>query len=308
MSFTDTREILQDAADRRYAVGAFNICSLDQSSALINMAVSIGSAILVTIPAVIEPYVDFAELGAVTKCAAEKASVPVGLHLSHGTDFGSVERAIDAGFTSVMFDGSKLPLEENIRLTREAVRMGHSRNVAVEGELGSLGGSADMMTDPDSASQYVKETDIDILAVAIGNAHGFYKGTPKLDFERLVHIRNAISSRKNVFLTLHGGTGIPDHDMKMAISEGITKICIYTEMCNAGKNNAMAYLAGNPEYQGNYDVPELIKGISSGFADTARSFMEIFSSKGKSGGSGVSTDQLDIEEIKSIIHAVINNL
>lgn len=306
MPFTSTIAILRDARDRKYAVGAFNLCSLDQTTAIINEAEKIGSPLLITIPGVIEPYVEFGGLGKITRHAAERVSVPVGLHLSHGMDFEAVQRAIDAGFTSVMFDGSKLPFEENIKLTKEAVRMGHDRGVAVEGELGSLGDSADLMTDPDLAAQYVEETGVDILAVAIGNAHGFYKGTPKLDFDRLAGIRNAITSKKEVFITLHGGTGIPEHDMKRSITEGITKICIYTEMCNASKNNALAYLAKHPEYAGNYDVPNLIKEISAGFSKVALDFMEMFGSKGRSDDNLFSYKTEELGSIDSIVNEIVH--
>lgn len=313
MPFTKTTEILKDASDKKYAVGAFNLCGLDQSPALIREAEKIGSSILITIPAVIEPYVDFGDLGVVTKFAAELSSIPVGLHLSHGMDIETVQRAIASGFTSVMFDGSKLPLEENIKQTKIAVDIGHTNGVAVEGELGALGTSSDLMTDPELAERYVRETGVDILAIAIGNAHGYYKGTPKLDFQRLEAIKKAISFRDDVYLTLHGGTGIPEADMKKAVAGGITKICIYTEMCGMGKDRALEYLARTPDYSGNYDVPELIKRITGGFVDIAREFMIMFGSASKfeSGSSTVFPDSkpnLRPEDLKKIVTNVVNAL
>jgi fructose-bisphosphate aldolase class II len=281
LSYSNSIDILRTARDNKFAAGAFNVCSLDQTRGLIKLAEEAGSSILITIPGIIEPYLDFGELGEITRYLGELCTVPVGLHLSHGMDLGIVERAVDEGFTSVMFDGSKLSLEENINMTRQAVEIGHNKGVAVEGELGALGGSEDLMTDPEIAERYVKETGIDILAVAIGNAHGFYKGTPKLDFERLDRIKDALKSKKDIFLTLHGGTGIPDDDMKKAISGGITKICIYTEMCNESKENAMDYLARNPEYAGNFDLPDLFKIIVSGSSRITKQFMDIFGSTGK---------------------------
>jgi len=313
LSYSSSIDILRAARDRGFSVGAFNVCSLDQTRGLIKIAEEIGSSILITIPGVIEPYLDFGELAKITKYLGELCTVPVGLHLSHGMDLDTVERAVDEGFTSVMFDGSRLPLEENIKKTSEAVKIGHSRGAAVEGELGALGGSEDLMTDPEMAERYVKETNIDILAVAIGNAHGFYKGTPKLDFERLEKIRDALKFKKDIFLTLHGGTGIPDDDMKKAVSNGITKICIYTEMCNESKNDAMDYLARNPEYMGNFDLPDLFKKMVSGSSRIAKHFMDVFGSTGKYRfqqeniqiNDIVELDQEDIEMItKKVLQAL----
>jgi fructose-bisphosphate aldolase class II len=278
--------ILNDAQKNKYAVGAFNVNSLDQVPALIKLAESCNTPILIVLPAIIEKYVAIDELAAVTIAEADKVSVPVGLHLSHG-DMGAVERCIRAGFTSVMFDGSLMELKENIRYTKIASEMGHKYGTAVEGELGAVGaysGSKDdnvvIMTDPQQAKEFVEGTDVDIMAVSIGNAHGFYKGVPKLDFERLAQIKEAVKGR-NVYLTLHGGTGIPDSDMKKAIREGITKICIYTEMCAAGKDNAIEYLAKHPKYENNYDVPELLKAITDGFVAVARRDMEVFGGLGR---------------------------
>lgn len=312
MSYSNSIDILRTARDKGFAVGAFNVCSLDQTRGLIKLAEEAGSSILITIPGVMEPYLDFGELAEITRYLGELCTVPVGLHLSHGMNLAIVERAVDEGFTSVMFDGSGLTLEENIKMTRQAVEIGHNKGVAVEGELGALGDSEDMMTDPEMAGTYVKETGIDILAVAIGNAHGFYKGTPKLDFGRLDRIRGSLRFKKDIFLTLHGGTGIPDNDMKKAISGGITKICIYTEMCNAGKENAMDYLARTPEYSGNFDLPDLFKAIVSGSSAIAKHFMDIFGSTGKfrfnQGDRKQSDAGLNKEDIEIITEKVIKAL
>ena len=309
MPYSNSIDILRTARDNRFAVGAFNVCSLDQTRDLIKLAEGEGSSILITIPGIIEPYLDFGELTTVTRYLGELCTVPVGLHLSHGMDLATVERAVDEGFTSVMFDGSKLPLEENISMTRQAVDIGHNKGVAVEGELGSLGGSEDLMTDPEVAERYVKETNIDILAVAIGNAHGFYKGTPKLDYTRLGKIKDALKFKKDIFLTLHGGTGIPDDDMKKAISGGITKICIYTEMCNESKENAMDYLARNPEYAGNFDLPELFKIIAAGSSKITKQFMDIFGSSGKykfqQTDRGINNIGINEEEVRMITKKVV---
>jgi fructose-bisphosphate aldolase class II len=235
---------------------------------------------------VLEQYVDFEHMVHVATLSAEKESIPCGIHLSHG-NMDQVKRAINAGFTSVMYDGSALPYEENIRTTREVADYGHAHGVAVEGELGALPPSDEngfagneIMTDPSLAKDYVARTKVDILAVAIGNAHGFYKGKPMLDFERLEQIRFALMAY-DVYLTLHGGSGIPEDHIRRSISMGIKKICIYTEMCVEGKKNAIKYIDENREYRGNHDIPHLIEAINYGFAKAAAVSMDWFMSIGK---------------------------
>lgn len=284
MPLVKTLDILRNAHLEKYAVGAFDVNSLDQPHAIVEKAEELKSPILMVLPGVIEPYVNFCDLAAVTMRSAQNASIPVGIHLSHGMSLDAVERALKAGFTSVMFDGSKLEYEENIRQTAEAVKMGHAYGAAVEGELGALGSSfvniSESMTDPALAKDYVKRTGVDILAVAIGNAHGFYKGKPNLDFQRLEQIYYSLASME-VYLTLHGGSGIPADHMKRAIAGGICKICIYTEMCVEGKKEAVSYCNQKPEYQGNFDIPELIKSINTGFMRAEELYIDMFGSRGR---------------------------
>ena len=290
MALTKTLDILKKCAQEKFIVGAFNLNGLDQPSALIKRAEELGSPILVTEPGVIEPYMDFEQLAAVTYHAAKNTQIPVGLHLSHGMDLDIVERALKAGFTSVMYDGSHMEYEENVRMTSEAVKMGHSYGAAVEGELGALpgaaeggaavSGTADTMTDPALAKDYVKRTGVDILAVSIGNAHGLYKGKPSLDFQRLEQIYYGLMAQ-NVYLTLHGGTGIPEEHLRRSMGMGIVKVCIYTDMCVEGKKNAKAYVEEKPEYQGNFDIPDLIGAVNKGFVDAAEVCMKMFMSTGR---------------------------
>lgn len=295
MPIVKTLDILADCSRRKYAVGAFNINGLDQPAYLIKKAEQLKSPLLVVEPGVIEKYVDFLDFAFVTARAAKNASVPVGIHLSHGLDLAQFERACKAGFTSVMYDGSKLPYEENVKNTRTAVEIGHKLGCAVEGELGALGSSfvdvKESMTDPETAKDFVKRTGVDILAVSIGNAHGFYKGTPSLDFDRLDEIK-AILEPSGCYLTLHGGTGIPESHIKRSIEKGITKICIYTEMCHEGKQGVKAYLEANPEYKGNYDIPDMLCAMMDGFKNSMESSMNMFMSIGKA-GKAVQEDRSD---------------
>ena len=163
---------------------------------------------------------------------AKRAGVPVVLHLDHGKDPEVVSAALDAGFRSVMFDGSELPLDENIRLTREMVELAHARGATIEGELGQFGqeqgagGDAGALTDPSEAGRFVRETGVDFLAPAVGNAHGFYKLPPKLRFDLI----EAIAAEANVPLSLHGGTGIPLADVARAGRLGMRKMNIATQL------------------------------------------------------------------------------
>ena len=226
MPLVKTTDMLAACLKGKYAVGAFNINGLDQPKALIEAAEKIKSPLIVVEPGVIEKYVNFEDFALVTRRAARDAGVPVSIHLSHGLSLEQCERAVLAGFTSVMYDGSKLSFEENIENTRKAVEFGHKHGCAVEGELGALGSSfvdiTETMTDPEKAREFVERTGVDILAVSIGNSHGFYKGTPHLDFERLAEIRKAIEPYP-CYLTLHGGSGISEEHLKKAIAEGIVR-------------------------------------------------------------------------------------
>ena len=180
-------------------------------------------------------YMGVAEFAAIAKAVAKKADVPVALHLDHCTQFPMIVECIKEGFTSVMIDGSHLPYEENLALAQKVVEVAHAAGVAVESELGRVGGAEDDLnvdereatfTVPEEAADYVRRSGVDSLAVAIGTAHGVYKGTPKLDLERLSAIRAAVS----VPLVLHGASGVPDEAVRAAIARGIAKVNIATEL------------------------------------------------------------------------------
>jgi fructose-bisphosphate aldolase class II len=201
-----------------------------------------------------QPELDLAgekELYQACRSFGESASVPVGLFIDHAPDLEAVERAIRFGATSVMIDGSHLPLVDNIRLTSRAAALAHDAGISVEGEIGILGeedGSEPeekYYTDAREAERFVKETEVDALAVAIGNAHGFYKKTPKLDFERLASIR----SRVEAPLVLHGGSGIPPGDIRRAIGMGITKVNIGAEARSAFMQGLRRSLAEADEHE-----------------------------------------------------------
>lgn len=237
MPLVRSKELLLDAQKSRYAVGAFNIENMEMVQAVIAAAEAENApVILQTTPSTLR-YADTSLFSAMVKAVAEKSFVPVAIHLDHGSSFELCEQAATDGYTSLMIDGSKLPLDENITLAKQVVEMAKEYPVCptVEAELGKLGGKEDDVevkegedtcTDPVEAVRFVEETGIDSLAVAIGTAHGFYKGKPELKFERLAEIRNNVS----VPLVLHGSSGIPDEDIAKTISLGICKVNFATEL------------------------------------------------------------------------------
>ena len=238
MTFVTNNELLSKAKEQGYAVGAFNTNNLEITLSIAEAAASERSPVILAVSPGAMEYAGVAYLAAIARVASESVDVPMSLHLDHGTSMEHVESALDHGFSSVMIDGSKLPFEENVGLTRKAVKLARGKGASIEGELGRLVGSEDAvsvsereasMTDPDQAAEFVERTGVDALAVAIGNAHGWYKGRPDLDFGRL----RAIKSKVGTFLVLHGASGIPDDMIREAGSIGVDKINIDTEVRDA---------------------------------------------------------------------------
>ncbi|MBQ1502611.1 MAG: class II fructose-1,6-bisphosphate aldolase [Clostridia bacterium] len=230
--YVSSFEMIKAAREGRYAVPAFNAENMEMVQAIVSAAESVRSPVMIqtTMPTV--KYIGEDMAVAMVKTVAERATVPVALHLDHCTSFDAVMRALWAGYTSVMFDGSKMPFEENVALTRKVVDAARPMGVTVEAELGTVGGKEDnvsasiIYTEPEEAEEFVERTGVDILAIAIGTAHGFYKGEPKLDFDRIDVIRNRIDTP----LVLHGGSGIPTESVKRAISLGMSKVNFATEL------------------------------------------------------------------------------
>lgn len=253
MSLVRSNELLLDAQKNHYAIGAFNVENMEMLQAVIAAAEAENApVILQTTPSTLK-YAPTSLYFAMARAVAEKASVPVVIHLDHGNSFELCEKAAKDGYTSLMIDGSKLSLDENIQLTKKVVEMAKTYRVcpSVEAELGKLGGKEDDVevkngedtcTDPMEAVRFVEESGIDSLAVAIGTAHGFYKGTPKLEFERLAEIRNNVS----VPLVLHGSSGVPDEDVMKAISLGICKVNYATELRVAYSDAVKACISQDP--------------------------------------------------------------
>lgn len=232
-----SRELYAKARRQGYAIGAFNTSLLEVTKAIINAAARLDSPVIVETSegeiGYLSPEISAAEVRAL----ADKVSVPVVLHLDHGKKPETVVSAIDAGYTSIHVDGSSLPYDENVKLTKQIVDIVHLRDMLVEGEIGHITGaseaheeeikiSRDTLTDPAEAFKFVAATGIDVLAVAIGNIHGVYKNPPTLDFARFKEITELV----DVYFSLHGGSGIPEGQIRKAIAMGVSKINVSTEL------------------------------------------------------------------------------
>lgn len=276
------REILQAARDGGYAVGAFNLNNMEIVQAIVEAAEEEQSPVIIQASQGALKYAGIEYIAGLARIAAEKATVPVALNLDHGTSFAQVVQCIRHGFTAVMIDGSQLPFEENIALTKKVVEVAHPNNVSVEAELGKIGGVEDdivvsereaTFTDPDEAAEFVERTKCDALAVAIGTAHGLYKGEPKLDFERLKEIRQ----KTDVPLVLHGASGVPDEAIKIA-RQYVSKINIDTELRVAFSKAITEYLKENPN---EIDPRKILGPAKAAMKEVARAKMRLFGSAGK---------------------------
>ena len=232
-------EILKIAEEKKIAIGAFNTPNMTSARAIIGAAEELGQPVIIMHAQVHEEMGLCAmdEVAPMMLGFAKKAKVPVCVHLDHGTDLDYVKRGLELGFTSVMYDGSVLSKEENIANTKIAVELAKKKGASVEAEIGSMGaregGGVDgssIYTDPDEAAEFVAATGIDALACAFGTAHGFYKDTPKLDFERL----SKIYSNIDVPIVMHGGSGVSEEDYREVIKRGVRKVNYYTYMAKEG--------------------------------------------------------------------------
>ena len=240
MPYVSSKNMLADACAGNYAVCAFNAENLEMLQAIIWGASELNAPVIIqTTPSTIK-YTGCEYFRAVVETAGESSRFPVSLHLDHGESLELVALAIDAGYSSVMLDGSRLSFEENIKLTRQAVKYACALGVPVEAELGKVGGKEDGVgdalevpqenyADPQQAREFVARTLCDSLAVGIGTAHGVYKDTPKLDLGRLAEIKKLV----DVPLVLHGATGLSDNIIKECVSLGINKINYATELRQA---------------------------------------------------------------------------
>ena len=228
------KEILSLAEKGGFAIPAFNVYNMETVMGVLNAAEEMRTPVIMQVyPRLMKEETGYF-LSPVIKAAAEKATVPVCFHLDHGPSELETTRSLRYGATGIMLDGSKLPFDENIALTKRVVETCSYLDVQVEGELGHVGTTSDEdmdeFTTPEDAKKFIDETGVVCLAVAVGTAHGRYKKPPKLDIERIKSIREATN---NTALVLHGGSGVPDEEIKNAVKAGIRKMNFATDICYA---------------------------------------------------------------------------
>ena len=251
MELVTTKSILKKAQEGKYAIGAFNVENMEMVMAVISAAEEMNAPVIMqTTPSTVK-YASLDYFLANARVAASRAKVPVVMHLDHGSSFELAAQAFRAGYTSIMIDGSHSSFEENIKISKAVVDMCKPAGIAVEAELGKVGGKEDDLdggegsahTDPQEAKEFVEKTGVSSLAIAIGTAHGLYKGEPKIDLDRLSEIKKVVS----IPLVLHGGSGIPDEIIKESIRRGISKVNYATELRIAYSNGVKKVLKEDPE-------------------------------------------------------------
>ncbi len=250
MPLVTSEKMLKDARNGGYAVAAFNIENMEMTKAIVAGAEELNAPVILQVSQSTSKYGSLETYVAMVAVEAAKTKIPVALHLDHGESYEIAEAAINAGFTAVMIDGSKLSYEENLDLTKRVVDYAKEKGVVVEGELGKVGGKAgdvitdeDTNTDPAQAKEFVEKTGVDSLAVAIGTSHGFYKGTPVLDKERIAQIKEATEAP----LVMHGASGLSEEDVRECAARGIAKVNFATELRAAYTDAMRKLLSENPD-------------------------------------------------------------
>ena len=275
------KDMLCRSREGQYGVGFFNAVNIEMALAVIETAEELKSPVIIGTAEVLLPVMKLRHVAKYLIPMAKEASVPVCVHFDHGLNFEKCMEALRLGFTSIMYDCSTLSYEENIEKVAEMVKICHSMNVTVEGELGHVGDNAgsgklenpsDYYTDPDMACDYAEKTGVDALAVAVGNAHGDYAFPPKLDFDRI----EVISKRTGLPLVLHGGSGLSDSDFETAVKLGISKVNIFTDIDKAGRSGIEKGLASGAKAMTRlmpYEIEEM--------KNTVREKINLFGSSGK---------------------------
>jgi ketose-bisphosphate aldolase len=283
MSMVSLKEVLRDAQKLHYAVPSFNVVTLEMIEGVFRAAENLSSPVIIGLAARHVGQVDpWLIAGAVEK-RATRSIVPIVFHFDHAESIESVRLGVDIGCNSVMIDGSKLSLDKNFELTKAVVTFAKSKDVAVEAELGAVGGvegeieggeSQQDYTDPGEASKFANETGIDALAVAIGTVHGLYRSAPNLQFE----ILKAIEQRTDVPLVQHGGSGLSQNEFARLIDLGITKINVFTELAiRCGDRLRINIIARQPPMS----IVDILAGASGDIEKVASDFITTFRSAGR---------------------------
>ncbi len=290
MSIANAKEIMIEAAKKGYAVGAFNVTDLLQFEAVIDAAVETKSPVIVQTSVKPSQFLGADVLVAIYRTLAQKAPVPVVLHLDHCTDIDYCKKCADAGYTNIMIDASKQPFEENIRQTKEVVDYCHSvGDISVEGELGTVSGVEDQikvaedeaqLANPQQSVEFVERTGVDIFAPAIGTAHGVYKTkNPKIDFDRLATINKMLNGGGvKTPLVVHGGTGLPEDYIKKLLAAGGAKFNVSTELKHTLIDTKYEYITAHRD---EYDPGKIDKVVREATKKAVMHWMEMLESVGK---------------------------
>ncbi len=274
-------QMLKKAKEEHYAVPHFNINNLEWTKFILEECNELNVPVILGVSEGAVKYMgSYLVVADMVKALVKSLNIkiPVCLHLDHGSSLESCISAIDAGFSSVMIDGSRLPLEENIKITKEVVSYAHERGISVEAEVGHIGTTEDNMTKEETNATLedcqilYENTDIDALAAALGSVHGFYKKEANLDFETMELINKSLP----VPLVLHGGTGIPDDKIRMAISKGISKININTELQSVWSKAVRKYLLENEDV---YDPRKIISSGEAAMKERISEIVTLFGTK-----------------------------
>ena len=278
MALVTMKELLERAEKNHVGVGAFSVGNLEMIKGAIRAAEELNTPIILQVAEVRMNYSPLGYIGPMMVQAAKEAKVDVAVHLDHGLSMDVVEKALELGFTSVMFDSSTYPFEENIARTKAVVELAKQYGATVEAELGLVGGSEDgscdhgiQCTNPDDAVEFCERTGIDCLAVAIGNAHGNYPVAPKLAFDVL----DEIKKKTNMPLVLHGGSGITDEDFQKAISLGIVKVNIATASFNSLTKHVERYI----QTEGKHNYFDLSEVMVQGTYENVKHHINVFNCK-----------------------------
>ncbi|MEG6522832.1 class II fructose-1,6-bisphosphate aldolase [Desulfotomaculum sp. 1211_IL3151] len=283
MPLVSVKELLAKAEEGKYAVGAFNVNNMEIVQAILAAAEAEKAPVIMQASQGAIKYAGIEYIYALANLAASKSTVPMALHLDHGTSFDQCMQCIRYGFTSVMIDGSKLPLEENIALTNKVIEVARATGVSVEAELGKIGGTEDdihvdekdaFFTDPEEARYFVEKTGVDALAIAIGTAHGQYKGVPQLDFPRLEKIVGMVKAP----IVLHGSSGVPDEAIQEAIRLGVRKVNIDTNIREAFTGACRQVLENNAK---EIDPRKVLAPAREAATQIIREKIRVFGSSGR---------------------------
>jgi fructose-bisphosphate aldolase, class II len=275
------KQVLEAARAGGYAVGAFNCHTLDMVTAVVEVATAERAPVILQFTEGSIKTNGWEAVSAVATRYATNSPVPVAIHLDHGASYELTVKAIRYGFTSVMIDGSEKPYAENVAVTRKVVEAAHAAGISVEAEIGHVGGVEDdqgslhgWLTDPADAQRFWQDAGMDYLATAFGTAHGFYKETPHLDLDRI----GKIASLVTIPLVMHGGSGVPDDQVRASVARGVAKVNVATELKDAWARALRQYLNENPEEM---DPRKVLTPARAAVQAVVREKIRLFGSAGK---------------------------